>query len=1210
MMPIQCPGTAAAWTLAFAFLSGCGPAEPSYLQGDDQPIEAAPSASDAIDEGWFSQVRTHIENGDHRFRAEGEVVVADNLRQHLRARFGESGASIVRSVASDTGEVEESSAVELDFSAWGRAGSVRNVADALPGLGACNDVARVDEDGACVERLERDHDGILEWWDNTTSGLQQAWEIAERPRGSGEVQLVVDVRGATVGPGEGDAVELTTPDGVTISYGKLLVKDAGGRALTASLKAVGGSIVVAFDDTAARYPVTVDPFVWSDVWTVNGSYDQGRFGHALSSIGDVNGDGYDDVMISAWGRDSSKGRIFAFYGSPTGLPTTPSWYRVGTETGARFGLSVAGAGDVNGDGYSDAIVGEPLSADGGRVHVFLGSSAGFADAPASWIMSSQYAGRFGFAVSSAGDIDGDHYSDVIIGAPLGSVPEQNEGLVFLYKGSATGLGTSYAWARQSNQSGAMLGAALAGVGDINGDGLGDAVFGAPYYDGWGAIWVYVGHSGGTLGSNVMSDHGNQAGEDFGYAIAGAGDRKGDGYADFAVGSGAWDSHFSGVGRYFTYDNTAAELASSWEETSGSYAGDSMGYSLGNLGDLNGDGFGDLAANKMTTGFVDLGSGNAGVGSRLDMPDTLVVAGPGDVNGDGFGDVLFSRPSDANNRGNASLRYGAMLRPHTAFPIDADLTLASSTMFGSAMSAVGDVNGDGFGDLLIGDSTFDDGQLGAGKVFLRLGSAAGLQTTNAWSQGGGQTNAAFGGAMAGGDFNGDGYVDLAIGARTYDNGQIDEGRVSVYLGSSSGIASQTPLTLEINQANAWFGSKLASGDVNGDGYADLVVSAPYYDGGQIDEGRVFLYLGSASGLPSTTTLGFESDVAAASFGNALTMGDANCDGRADLVVGAESYSGGQSAEGKVYGYYGSSTGLTTSTFKPESDRESSRFGSAVTLDADMNGDGCADLIVGARTWELGNVGEGRIFYYPGSSSGLSSATAYLEGNQDGLLLGSVLSGGDFDADGYGDVAVGIPMLENGAGERVGDVRVYSGSAGGFPATDSWRPINQSGSSLGRALAFNGDFNGDGLSDLATGVVLPTSSGVRVWRLERGGALPMLKRAGLTTPTPPGGKSSSTSVDVSLTVRSAIGRTRAKLAVEMKPIGTPFDGTGLTKSSSWTDTGVNGVALTLRVSNLAANKSYHYRVRALYEPTYGSGGTHSRWYYGGKPGQPAGTHFRTP
>jgi hypothetical protein len=1198
-------GTTAAWTLAFAFLSGCGSADAPDLRTDDgEELAAAPPASDAVDEGWFNRVQTRIDNGDHRFRAEGGALLADNPRHRLRARFGASGVGIVQKVASDDDGVEASSEIELDFAAWGRAGALRDVTDAEPALGVCNDIDRVDEDGECVERLERDHGSILEWWDNTSDGLQQAWELAERPSGSGEVQLAVEVRGATLSAGEDGAIELETANGVLFDYGKLIVTDADGRELAASLKADGERIVIAFDDTSARYPVTVDPYVVPTTWIMTGTQDNQYLGAALAGIGDVNRDGYDDVMLGAWGRGGNVGRVWAFYGSATGLPVDYAWTKPGSETG-RFGYSVAGAGDVNGDGYSDAIVGEPYTTDGGKAHVFLGSSTGLGSS-AAWTATTSYGGRFGYSVACSGDVDGDHYSDVLIGAPLASYPETNEGHVYLYRGSATGLSTSAAWARQSNQAGAMLGAALAGVGDINGDGLGDAVVGAPKYDGYGAIWVYVGHAGGTLGSNVFSDHGDQAGEDFGFAISGAGDKKGDGYADFVVGSGGWDRQSStDAGRYFTYHNTPEGIASGTEVRDDASGGTFMGYSLANLGDVNGDGFGDSAVNRMTTTAAAIDNGYAIVkpATFLTLPETAVVTGAGDVNGDGYADALYSRPMDANKRGNAEVRHGYIEIPSWTTPAQG-LSLPDSSTFGSTLSAVGDVNGDGFGDLVIGDYIFDDGQPGAGKVFLHLGSASGVSTSSAWSQSSGQLNAEFGSSVAGGDFNGDGYVDLAIGARSYDNGQTNEGRVSIYVGSASGIATQTPTLLEINQAGAMFGYKLASGDVNGDGLADLVASAPAYDNGQSDEGRVYLYLGSTSGLPSTTTLTFESDSAGANFGTALAMGDANCDGKADLVVGAENYSNGQATEGRIWGYNGSSTGLTATTFKPEFDQAGARFGSALTLDADMNGDGCADLVAAARSWSSGNSSEGRIFYYPGAASGLSSATAYIEGNEDNVGYGWNLSGGDFNADGYGDIAVGVPMDSNGA------LWVLRGSAAGL-TTFHWYTSTGSGTFLGRALAFNGDFNGDGLSDVAANLVLSDGTGnVHIYRLERGGAALVLRRAGLSNPIPPGSKASSTSVDVTLNVRSAIGRTRAKLAVEMKPLGTPFDGKGLTESSSWTDTGRDGINLTLRVSGLTANKAYRYRARALYEPTSVAGPTHSRWYYGGKLGVQEGMHFRTP
>src|SRR5207249_180283 len=136
----------------------------------------------------------------------------------------------------------------------------------------------------------------------------------------------------------------------------------------------------------------------------------------------------------------------------------------------------------------------------------------------------------------------------------------------------------------------------------------------------------------------------------------------------------------------------------------------------------------------------------------------------------------------------------------------------------------------------------------------------------------------------GDVNGDGYSDVIVGAPLYDNGQTDEGRVFVFLGSASGLATSAAWTAESNQASAQFGASVAAaGDVNGDGFGDVMIGAPFFDNGQADEGRVFLYLGSASGLATSPAWTAESNQANAQFGTSVaTAGDVNGDGRADVI----------------------------------------------------------------------------------------------------------------------------------------------------------------------------------------------------------------------------------------------------------------------------------------------------------------------------------------
>jgi hypothetical protein len=232
----------------------------------------------------------------------------------------------------------------------------------------------------------------------------------------------------------------------------------------------------------------------------------------------------------------------------------------------------------------------------------------------------------------------------------------------------------------------------------------------------------------------------------------------------------------------------------------------------------------------------------------------------------------------------------------------------------------------------------------------------LPTSPSWTAESNQANSGFGYSVsAAGDVNGDGYNDVIVGAFNYSNGEENEGKVFVYYGSASGLNATPDWTAESNQSGAELGYSVgAAGDVNGDGYADVIVGAHRYQNGQPEEGAVFVWYGSANGLgdngtPANADWKFESDTYYTGLGTAVsTAGDVNGDGYNDVIVGAAAYDNGTIDSGKAYVFYGSASGLSASpNWSAVGDViYRSYYGTAVTA-GDLNDDGYADVIVGAH-----------------------------------------------------------------------------------------------------------------------------------------------------------------------------------------------------------------------------------------------------------------------
>ncbi|MCU0225909.1 MAG: integrin alpha [Acidobacteria bacterium] len=620
-----------------------------------------PALPDGVSADWWSQVQTGIEASEYHVSwVTGQGYQAPNRAHDFRTWFAENGIRVVP-------RRDEVPAWEwgLSLSAWGRAGALQPVGR-----------ARL---AAHENRVDVDRDGILEWYVNDPRGLEQGFTIAARPEGEGPIVAVELTLTGTLNPRlseDGRAIDFVAPNGDrALHYAELVVTDARGKALPAWFEGFAADrrrgIRIVVDDADAAYPVTIDPLATSPAWSRTLS-PAGNFGYALASAGDVNGDGYGDVIVGAPNYDmggTDAGMALVYYGNTWGLTGAPMKTIAGT-FGAKMGYSVATAGDVNGDGYGDVIVGAPgFNNSTGKAEVYRGSPIGLSATPM-WVdVGLGYGHRFGYAVAPAGDVNGDGYGDIVIGAPGYSGGQGGEGAAFVYLGSATGLPLPAEpdWQAESQAAHPYdqqtFGAAVGTAGDVNGDGYSDIIVG----DSW-ASEAYVWH-GSAAGLGASGEPGNadwsaRPKTSFGAAVGTAGDVNGDGYTDVIVGAPRATVTLAEEGQAFVYAGSAAGLgaAALWSRVGGQ-ANAHYGWSVGTAGDVNGDNYADVVvgAPSFTWTYAEGGKAEVFHGSASGpsaSPDWSAagaaeaihygwaVATAGDVNGDGFSDVLAGAPADS------------------------------------------------------------------------------------------------------------------------------------------------------------------------------------------------------------------------------------------------------------------------------------------------------------------------------------------------------------------------------------------------------------------------------------------------------------------------------------------------------------------------------------------------------------------------------------
>jgi len=642
---------------------------------------AGPTRPHGVTEGWWARIQQDVRESEYKITWQERTKLQDlaaawhapNRAQGFRTYFASRGIRVIPRT-----EIEPSWEFSLSLLGYGR--------------GSATGAVKAASLSSSGNRIEYARDRINEWYINDDRGLEQGFTVAVPPEQTGDdtpLYIALEL-GGILSPtfsADGQAIDFHTADGrPTLRYAELRAWDATGEQLLTHMEGFnrGGvrGVHLVIEDQLAVYPITVDPLLTNPAWTAVGDQDHTWLGASVDTAGDVNGDGFSDVIVAARyydGGQVQEGRAFVYHGSASGLSLNADWTGESDQEFARLGWGLATAGDVNGDGYSDVIAGAPFYDQGqndeGRTFVYHGSAAGLSLSP-NWMAESNTADAwFGRAVGSAGDVNGDGYGDVIVGAAFCDGCS-NVGEVFVYHGSATGLSSAPDWTVQDVQPGAQFGFSVATAGDVNGDGFGDVIVGARYYVNGqtdeGAAFVYHGSGSGLDTVPAWLAEGDQNEGNFGDAVSTAGDVNGDGYADVIIGARIYDGIETDEGGAFVFHGSATGLSST--------------------------------------------------------ADWTVLGGQKEAE------------------------------------------------FGFDVATAGDVNGDGYADVIVGALFYDAALTNEGRAFLYHGAPSGLQTIAAWTADGGQDGAELGYSLAtAGDVNRDGYADAILGAATYDENGENKGR---------------------------------------------------------------------------------------------------------------------------------------------------------------------------------------------------------------------------------------------------------------------------------------------------------------------------------------------------------------------------------------------------------------------------------------------------
>jgi hypothetical protein len=833
-------------------------------------------------------------------------------------------------------------------------------------------------------------------------------------------------------------------------------------------------------------------------WAPSAATANDDFGRVVAPAGDVNRDGYGDILVTSAlddiAPDGDEGRVYLFLGTASGIAATPAWSWSAGTSNVGTGAGLASAGDVNGDGYADVAVGVPgWSITGafacGKVAIFHGSASGLPAVPSLELFPPNAAqfDHFGTAVATAGDVNADGYADLIVGAPDANRNAIGQcGVAYVFHGGANGLAQVPSFTYAGPDPNGRVGAAVSTAGDVNGDGFADVLVGAPHGRlggvASGEVNVFLGTPFGILAAGAVTLNALTLTGKYGTSVANAGDVDGDGYADILIGDPEYNDGFINGGRVELRRGAAGGInPTPLLVVESSDATERLGQGVATLGDLDGDGYADF-------GYTAPGNGSVEPAGRVVVyrggPTTPEFVGElffapadsgqigsslattGDLDGDGRAEILLGNGIASITPGGFAGRVRAYrLAPPTqqrAFAGWPRRTSLPNTFYGGSLAILPRFDLGGFPYLAVGEPNFESPTMG-GRVQLHSGTRGGINVTPSLVFNLASPDQSFGDqVLDAGDVDGDGLSDLVIAAPQYVIPPLDlqRGRIGLVRGSSVGNFPVSPVITGTQPAGFFGGTLAGRGDVNGDGYQDVLVGEPGWNGVAGTRcGRVSLYFGAPGGfaaLPWT----LEGEAASQGLGFGAAMCDLDADGYSDLILGSPAIFGATNV-GFLQVHYGGPAGPAAKAWTLQSSPPDLTFGNEIADVGDQNGDGVCDFAVSVNSEDVA----GRLMLFAGGRGRSRPLWPFWTRTEPALNVGfgsAIAGGGDVNGDGRADFVVGSPSWAGGQVNE-GRIQLYLGSA--IEPQLAWTfESDRVGGLLGVAIAPLADVNGDGYADI--------------------------------------------------------------------------------------------------------------------------------------------------